>query len=481
MKTKSFKIDPKILKHLREKLKLPQKTLALRALSDGTNTKPESLLRNYQHIERTGKTSPDRAKKIASALGVTIRQLQESSLDDMTSNLKEVLRHRIEELKEAEDDVGLKRIAKLLCLEKEDIDKAQSNEDKRNNHLTSGDNLDVYYPSGRDYSSIAKLVFEQAEYFRLVGETQELQNLAEALGVSVERLRPPTSVNQYWWIWSGNHRNDNPYFGKLIHNGTTGIIEEIREHLESILDSFYSHYEIKLTLTKQNERYLLRFELSESDHKWSLAFCACDVSGSHGIEWVNTTGWEHECLLGPWYLRGLFFDYADQVVIEGEQFPPAGKELVYRVRFFTASYSEYDESKFFPAWEEYGSRIFNDTWQFRTSLQELLKEHEEEKWLFKDSLEPMGVGESCLKGIEIRLCENNPKRRTEKFEVKRYQISFGWLNDEGEFFSAPWPAIRRKQFIEWFRQLKGAPIFVPDDDFVIPRFEPSDIQNISEE
>lgn len=479
MKTKSFKIDPKILKHLREKLKLSQKTLALKALSDGTNTKPESLLRNYQLIEQTGRTSLERATKIAAALGVTINQLQKPSLNDMTANLKEVLQNRIAELKEAEDEVGLERIAKLLCLEKEDIDKAQSNEDKRNNHLTSGDNLDVYYPSGRDYSSIAKLVFEQAEYFRLVGETQELQNLAEALGVSVERLRPPTSVNQYWWIWSGNHRNDNPYFGKLIHNGTTGIIEEIREHLESIRDSFYSHFEIKLTLTKQDKRYLLRFELSESDHKWSLAFCACDVSGNNGIEWVNTAEWEHEWLLeGLGGLKDLFFDYADQVVIDGEQFPPEDKNLVYRVRFLAPSYSEDDVNKLLPIWEEYGSRIFSDGWQFRTSLQQMLSEHDAESWQLQDSLDPWG--KPCHKGVEISLGENDPKGWFKKRKIKRYQISFGWLNDEGEFCSAPWPAIRRKRFIEDYHPSRAAPILVPYDGFVIPRFEPSDIQNISE-
>ena len=452
MKTKSFKIDPKILKHLRKRSNLSQKTLALKALSDGNTSKTDSLVRSYQHIERTGQTSLDRATKLASALGVTIRQLQVPSLDDMAANLKEMLQHRIDELKGTRNEAALKGIADMLSLEVEDIIEADEN----------------------SYRNFAKQVFKEAEYFRLLGETQELQNLADILGVSVDSLRTPTSVNPYWWIWSGNPLND--YLGKLVHNGPVGIIDEIRAHLESIIDGLYSANEIKLTLTKQDKRYLLRCELSESDFKWSLAFCACDVSGDHGIEWVNTTGWEHVWLLRD--LKDLFFDYADQVVIEGEQLPPEGKNLVYRVCFFAPSYSEYGAIKILTNWKEYGSRIFSDEWQFRTSLQALLKEHEAENWQIKDSPKYLGGGQS-LKTIEISLCENDPMGWPEKRDLKRYQISLGWLNDEGEFFSVPWPAIRRKQFIEGYRQLREAPILVPDEDFVIPRFEPSEIQNIS--
>lgn len=450
MNTKSIKIEQTYLKHLREKSKFSQTALALKAFADGSNnTKPESLIRSYQHIERTGKTSLKRATQLAKALNVNVQQLQFPELNKhIEVKLAELIKNRVEEIKTAGDKEGLELAADLLNFNLDEFDITNTDE--------------------QDYARFARNILGKSEYLYMTGEQEKLQPLADFLDMTAEELKPVAPVESYWWF-SGRNR-ERLSIGKLVyyHYGLA-IIDEIEKNWKETREGLLSEFQSKVTIIKQGKKYHLSFQVLDSESKevnsrfnWSCEFCACDIYSENGIQWLDSSEWEHEELIRQ--LKLFLFNHADEIVIENEQFPPKDKTLVYKVDFYQAVYEKFDPFEHFSHWSKDGVRIFDNFWEFRTSPQSLLKEYDTENWEFSDS----------FRAVEIGLSEPNHQSTWEKKrKIKRYQISLGWL-DNGIFHKAPWPEIKRKQFIEDYKKLSASEygILVPDNDYVITSFEP---------
>jgi hypothetical protein len=68
-------------------------------------------------------------------------------------------------------------------------------------------------------------------------------------------------------------------------------------------------------------------------------------------------------------------------------------------------------------------------------------------------------------GVEIHLLEG-------EHVSKSYYIAWGWLESDGVFHEEHWPIISRKQFISAAISSRDFPIFILDENDVIPSFEP---------
>ena len=76
-----IELNPKAIRHFRERLKWSQKKAA-ECLRKTSKQKDESLIAMYQRIERTGITSPRTAEKLAEHFTVSVEELQGSLPDD---------------------------------------------------------------------------------------------------------------------------------------------------------------------------------------------------------------------------------------------------------------------------------------------------------------------------------------------------------------------------------------------------------------
>jgi len=282
----------------------------------------------------------------------------------------------------------------------------------------------------------------------LLGEIEELELFANAFGLTTKDMHPAT-LKSYWLISSGNRYYYS--LGKLV-SGHTGVLAEIEKIWEAIPEVIRNDSSaIKVIVSKQDKRYRLHFESSDRNCKFSCVFYACDASVESGLPSISASTWEHEKLMTS--LQTFLLDLADTVVIEGKQFPPEDKETVFQVRFFDVSNSKEQV--------DLGTRTFNNSLLFRGSLQTLLKKHSADKWVFLAP--PLNV--FGFPGVQIWLYKN-------KRQSKYYELSFGWLEDDGNFHEGHWPGISREQFIKATQHSREVPTLVLDENDVIPPFEP---------
>lgn len=439
MKTKSFKIEQTFLKHLREKLKLSQEALALNALTDGnisllTDQKKKSLLRMYQKIERDGKTSFERAAKIAKALNVSVSQLQNppTSLEVRKAELTALIKSCVETEKAAGDIERLQRFAQDIL-------------NYTVVHCSGGD------ANAREESEIetmAKKIFELAERHYLSGDIEKLQPIADFLDISVEWLKPSVQIKSYWWFSGGYRSEFSP--GRVIEDDSIfGLIDAIEKSWEKC-DSVLYGGNYKAVVTKKGLKYHLAVQDRNSDVHWSCEFCMCNVITDDGILWIEPSEWERQVLMKQ--LQRFLFNQADCVVINGLQFPPENTKFVWNVEFNefkthwelsskTTGEILGDRQFLYSGQRRDGrTRIFDDYFDFYYSLLSFINKHDKDNWKFEPNFEATVPRYIDLGGVDIRLSTSN--------EYKSYTIHLGWLDDNGKFHEAPWEKKSRANLIK---------------------------------
>lgn len=128
---------------------------------------------------------------------------------------------------------------------------------------------------------------------------------------------------------------------------------------------------------------------------------------------------------------------------------PENANDVFQVHFFTESNSDYFDEV--PLRKE----IFDNLFLLHYSLQTFLEQHGEAKWRF------WSPDSHIFHGVRMQLPE------------KKYcRIYLGWLDDKGAFQEGTWSKNSRAEFIEKAQDLQNKFMYVPNENEVIPSFEP---------
>ncbi|KAF7961424.1 hypothetical protein AWV80_00270 [Cupriavidus sp. UYMU48A] len=180
MGRKTYQLNPARIKQIRNSIGFKQQTVANDlhlALGMVENPSTErSWLAMYQKIERTGKTSERKARKLADVLGVSVAMLKGDEEIDQIEILSRLVHERLNNIKKRKgSETTLQRIADFVGLEVSEL----------------------LFPECRELvNAVARIV----EIERLSSKSDRLQSLAEILGMSIEKLRLPISVNGLWWL-----------------------------------------------------------------------------------------------------------------------------------------------------------------------------------------------------------------------------------------------------------------------------------------
>lgn len=429
----NIQLDQELLKEYRLGAGLTQQKLAEKAFVASQGYSDKSQLRTYQKIEKTGVTSPKGAGLIAKALGISVSDLQQPNFTDRKATLKELIQRAFESMKEAKNADGLARLAEAFNLEQSE--------------------MDDLVEDCKKYDEIVRSAIRKIEWHHLLCEEAELEDFARVFGATAKEIRP-AAFNSFWLV---SYVNQLSYSLGTVVSGYEGVVNIIKNEWEKIPKVIRDAPEsIKANLSNQGKIYRLNLEAEHSRYKFSFSFYACDATHEHGLKAINTSKFENEKLIAD--IKNFLFDCVGTVVINGEIFPAEDKTYVYQIQSFNI---DFDNEK-----KEIGTRIIHDNFLFRGALQSFLKAQDMASVRFTD---PIFIAPCWLfPGVEILLLEGARAS-------KSYSITWGWLECDGAFHEEHWPIILRRQFISAAISSRDFPIFIVEENDVIPSFEPEPI------
>lgn len=308
----TFTIDKQRLRDLRDESGKTLLTIAKELHEKlGKQNHPSTdatLTSDYQRIERTGRTSRQRAEALAGILGVTVEVLQGKGVPEPVTYLARISALLRERLSNGAS------VALVRALDR---------------FADSGE------PSDESIASLAKDIGRQIEAAQLGRNPAELAELAELTGLPESELLKPANVEGYWLVivsGQGIHRT------KLVH-GATEVIWEAREIGEE-LHWRGSDGSVRMVCDEPWFRV-------EIDRGWDrkdvvrFDFVRCAPAEGTGINWVKAT-WRDRFMF-----EHAFKDWAYSVAnfvtdFDGHRSPVGD---VRRLRLLV---TEYECSKFRP-------------------------------------------------------------------------------------------------------------------------------------
>lgn len=427
-------LNPVKLKTIRESKGWSQQKFADHALGTGhsKSTEPSSLLRMYQRIEKTGRTSPERAKRIADVLGFKLADLQNIEHIEQLESAKFIaqkIEERIRYLTDLNDHANLAKIAKLLGWNLHQI--LSWNLPENNWHyLDTATNLVVEIP---------RLAF--------LGRIIEIQEIYDHLKLESHHFQPVTLRASFWWVYSDLGGSQTGY-GTLVQN-MSAVRQLLDECAKSIRTRFrYTH--VTLSLSKEENRDKLEVLVSPSNHRFLFECTPCEVLREKGITWKEPTIWEVGTIRAQ--MNDIAMNLADIIVIDNAINPPIGSSPLFQItKFYNSNIRDYDHEwdrnkkyEFLntqpkPNWEKICTQTFSDKFAIADFLNEVLeaKEKSEFEFLKIDA----GVELNIMKKISDGIFHFDDL-------IEKFTIYLGWLNTEGAFEIAPWSESKREQFIE---------------------------------
>lgn len=210
MGRKSFLINPKTLKALREEAGFTQHKLMLGAyalLGRSPNSSPKTLTTQCQRIEKLGHTSRLLANALATVLDTSVEVLQGESMIESSSYKNKILKQLRSQLAQG----GNK------ALEREIQEWGKLDEIRGNEPLSTDEIIDEF----------ARELGVRIELAQLTGQEAELENLRELTGWSNDQLFNPANVHGHWFIRSTQSGN----IETSIKYGLFQVFEETRNVL----------------------------------------------------------------------------------------------------------------------------------------------------------------------------------------------------------------------------------------------------------
>lgn len=308
----TFTIDRQRLRDLRNESGKTLLTVAKELHEKlGKQNHPSSdatLTNDYQRIERTGRTSRQRAEALAGIFGVTVEVLQGKGVPEPVAYLARISALLRERLSNGANEVLVRALDRFT---------------------------DNGEPSDESIASLAEDIGRQIEAAQLGRNPAELAELAELTGLPESELLKPANVEGYWLVivnGRGIHRT------KLVH-GATQVEWEAREIGEKL------HWRGSDGWVRMfRDEPWFRIELGRGwDRKdvIRIDFVRCAPTDGTGISWVKAT-WRDRFMF-----EHAFKDWAYSVAnfvtdFDGHQSPTSD---VRRLRLLV---TEYERSTYRP-------------------------------------------------------------------------------------------------------------------------------------
>lgn len=422
------------LKTIRESKGWSQQKLANEAFGNGHSKSTDSIsfVRMYQKIEKTGRTSPERARKIADVLGYELPDLQSINRIEQLESCKFIatrIKQRIRYLKLSEDNANLNRIAKVLKFTLKD--------------LQDWDNADEQWP----YLNVAIELVTQIPELVFLGKTSEIHEIYDALRLQDSHFQPATLRDSFWFVYS--ELNDS-----LNGNGTLFLgvhrVEQLLNELKEKIQKQFKFQHVTIHLSKQGVQDRFDVQINSDDRHYIFECKPCEVDRDKGVTWKEPTIWEDGIVRNK--LINIAMNLSDIMVIDGEMNPPSS-ELPYCqiTRFTNLNPINYDpkwdlNTKIkkslktqVPSWNEIGNRRFINKYDIAEYLNEVLAGKEKSEFEFQ----------KISAGLELIIVKNIPDHYFDcDDQIEKFIIHIGWDDSEGVFKKAPWTEEKRNQFIE---------------------------------
>jgi len=288
----TFTIDRQRLRDLREEAGKTQLTVA-KELQAKLGTKypstDETLVSNYQRIERTGKTSMQRAAALADIFGIKVEVLQGNGAPepfDYLAGISSLLREQFL--------IGANE-ALIRALE---------------------ENGGTPEPSDESISRLAAIIGERIEAAQLGRNPSELVALAELTGLPESELLKPANIYGHWLIIAN---------GRAIHR--TELVfgaSDLPWHVSDIVGNFLDFRGSDGSIRMVRDEPWFRLEIQRSTHlddaiRIDFVRCAHADDGM-GLRWARAT-WRDRFVLED-HLRRWAYSTANFVTdFEGAQSP----------------------------------------------------------------------------------------------------------------------------------------------------------------
>jgi transcriptional regulator with XRE-family HTH domain len=258
----SFTIDHTRLRALREEKGLTQAALAMKVARQMGRPETESIVRHYQRIEETGKTSVGYATALATAIGVSVPLLQGLENPDPHAYLQYV-----QELVAQQLDAG----------------KNQTLLDLLARHATNDKEEALMY--------LAEDIAGYVEQVQLVRHPAMIADLVEQTGLSESDLLAPANVRGFWFLSVKSHIMNCCE----VVDGVPSLNYRIGETLQAYLASHRNDSAIRLWY----DRPWVRMEICRPRVRDRMLIdvtrCQPDASG---LRWIAPS-WRDEFFLEP--------------------------------------------------------------------------------------------------------------------------------------------------------------------------------------
>lgn len=272
-----FKIEPRRLRGLREEKGMTQRELGHAAASVKGTTKsdPSNLVRTYQRIENTGRTSRKMAQALAQVLDVSV--------------------HVLQGLEEPGPPEYLGYLQKLLDQQ------LRTGQSPRLQHKL--DKLAKNHPD-QALEFLTEDVAERIEAAQLVRNPTIIAELAELTGLPESILMAPAHVQGHWFIATTLHGATSTQITTSSAHAGAVVGELMREHLQRTQD------DTVVRMWRDKPWYRIEIEHPRIRLVVRIDFTRCQPDAK-GLKWIDGS-WRDDWAL-EFHINQAAFEHADFV------------------------------------------------------------------------------------------------------------------------------------------------------------------------
>lgn len=264
--SKTFLLDPKLIRHYRERQGITQTKVALSfdTTTDRSPEKVRSLVTSYQKMERTGKTTRKRAAKLAEILGVPLECMLPTS-----------------EVKEAQGIGPLfsaikHAVRKVLSdPDKKLMQKLSERSDPESGALSYDEWLLSLFKKG-DADEASLEIGRFVERLSLTTERHDIDGLLDILEIEEQAKRAFIYIDGLFFIQTSDHISYGQEVARVIQGVFMGnqVMDEIANKSGRVA--------LRATLSRPKVIYRINFEHEFSVHDWwiEIARCAPTLDGN---------------------------------------------------------------------------------------------------------------------------------------------------------------------------------------------------------
>lgn len=291
-------LEPRVLRELRESKGLSQADVGEELRKRGLGSEESSVgtrTNGYQRVEKTGRTSPKTAERLANLFGATVEVLEGKSAPDPADYVAEMATRLREQLEQGSNP-ALERALN-------NVSEAKTEEAVRR---------------------LAYNICHRIETAQFTRDTSSLNELSTLTGLPVEKLLEPATVEGYWLVTA----NIDGFVSTTIVRGVADALYQINKIVEDQRDGRGSDNVIRVH--RDGKWYRLEIEQPYISSRMRIDFVRCEPK-SEGLSWISPSWWDELVLDNDGLLKWAYETANFVIGPDGVQHPSHVSNLRLRV------------------------------------------------------------------------------------------------------------------------------------------------------